>query len=245
MDSGNSGSLPSSSGGDGGGDDLYDDSRRSNDQPLFAMQQQQPNIPPSSFFDTTSFTQQNHINPNPNNNPMYNLDSLWSRNPSNNQNPNPTNPVFNAQNPVFTPQNPVEPDAGPAKTTNPKKRTRASRRAPTTVLTTDTTNFRQMVQEFTGIFNLPPSEMASFAKQPLNLSSLQNQLFPFQTVVNNQQNLEGSTSTSVKRWRGESENMGNLEGGNGNNQNVAVLGRNEGHEQLPGNEDSWNICPSD
>ncbi|KAK9678623.1 hypothetical protein RND81_11G223700 [Saponaria officinalis] len=34
---------------------------------------------------------------------------------------------------------------------NPKKRSRASRRAPTTVLTTDTNNFRQMVQEFTGI----------------------------------------------------------------------------------------------
>lgn len=34
---------------------------------------------------------------------------------------------------------------------NPKKRTRASRRAPTTVLKTDTANFRQMVQEFTGI----------------------------------------------------------------------------------------------
>ncbi|KAH7656224.1 VQ domain-containing protein [Dioscorea alata] len=32
-----------------------------------------------------------------------------------------------------------------------KKRTRASRRAPTTVLTTDTSNFRAMVQEFTGI----------------------------------------------------------------------------------------------
>ncbi|KAL0431960.1 UNVERIFIED_CONTAM: hypothetical protein Sradi_0822000 [Sesamum radiatum] len=32
---------------------------------------------------------------------------------------------------------------------NPKKRSRASRRAPTTVLTTDTTNFRAMVQEFT------------------------------------------------------------------------------------------------
>lgn len=32
-----------------------------------------------------------------------------------------------------------------------RKRTRASRRAPTTVLTTDATNFRQMVQEFTGI----------------------------------------------------------------------------------------------
>lgn len=38
---------------------------------------------------------------------------------------------------------------------NPKKRTRASRRAPTTVLTTDTTNFRQMVQEFTGIPTAP------------------------------------------------------------------------------------------
>lgn len=36
-------------------------------------------------------------------------------------------------------------------TRNPKKRTRASRRAPTTVLTTDTSNFRAMVQEFTGI----------------------------------------------------------------------------------------------
>ncbi|QHO02592.1 hypothetical protein HN51_037091 [Arachis hypogaea] len=34
---------------------------------------------------------------------------------------------------------------------NPKKRSRASRRAPTTVLTTDTSNFRAMVQEFTGI----------------------------------------------------------------------------------------------
>ncbi|OWM82208.1 uncharacterized protein LOC116208646 [Punica granatum] len=34
---------------------------------------------------------------------------------------------------------------------NRKKRTRASRRAPTTVMTTDTTNFRAMVQEFTGI----------------------------------------------------------------------------------------------
>ncbi|KAL7089981.1 hypothetical protein ACP275_12G011000 [Erythranthe tilingii] len=34
---------------------------------------------------------------------------------------------------------------------NPRKRSRASRRAPTTVLTTDTTNFRAMVQEFTGV----------------------------------------------------------------------------------------------
>ncbi|KAI4321400.1 hypothetical protein MLD38_034784 [Melastoma candidum] len=38
---------------------------------------------------------------------------------------------------------------------NPRKRTRASRRAPTTILTTDTENFRAMVQEFTG-FPAPP-----------------------------------------------------------------------------------------
>ncbi|XP_044354973.1 uncharacterized protein [Triticum aestivum] len=37
----------------------------------------------------------------------------------------------------------------------PKKRLRASRRPPTTVLTTDTSNFRAMVQEFTG-FPAPP-----------------------------------------------------------------------------------------
>ncbi|XP_022981016.1 mucin-5AC-like [Cucurbita maxima] len=46
-----------------------------------------------------------------------------------------------------------------------KKRTRASRRAPTTVLTTDTTNFRAMVQEFTGIpsppFTAPGSSSSS------------------------------------------------------------------------------------
>ncbi|KAI3783252.1 hypothetical protein L1987_42328 [Smallanthus sonchifolius] len=47
---------------------------------------------------------------------------------------------------------------------NPKKRTRASRRAPTTVLTTDTTNFRQMVQEFTGI-PTAPFTTASFSRR--------------------------------------------------------------------------------
>ncbi|RYR65955.1 hypothetical protein Ahy_A03g011882 [Arachis hypogaea] len=44
---------------------------------------------------------------------------------------------------------------------NPKKRSRASRRAPTTVLTTDTSNFRAMVQEFTGI-PAPPFPRTSF-----------------------------------------------------------------------------------
>ncbi|KAF8688729.1 hypothetical protein HU200_042206 [Digitaria exilis] len=48
--------------------------------------------------------------------------------------------------------------AAPAQPPPPRgsrKRTRASRRAPTTVLTTDTSNFRAMVQEFTGIPSPP------------------------------------------------------------------------------------------
>ncbi|KAE8696240.1 Succinate dehydrogenase 2-3 [Hibiscus syriacus] len=51
---------------------------------------------------------------------------------------------------------------------NPKKRSRASRRAPTTVLTTDTTNFRAMVQEFTG-FPAPPFPSSPFPRARLDL----------------------------------------------------------------------------
>ncbi|KAH7834334.1 hypothetical protein Vadar_014982 [Vaccinium darrowii] len=53
---------------------------------------------------------------------------------------------------------------------NPKKRSRASRRAPTTLLTTDTTNFRAMVQEFTGI-PAPPftSSSSPFLRNRLDL----------------------------------------------------------------------------
>lgn len=45
-----------------------------------------------------------------------------------------------------------------------KKRTRASRRAPTTVLTTDTSNFRAMVQEFTGI-PAPPFSASPYSRR--------------------------------------------------------------------------------
>ncbi|PNT35449.1 hypothetical protein POPTR_005G076600v4 [Populus trichocarpa] len=51
---------------------------------------------------------------------------------------------------------------------NPKKRSRASRRAPTTVLSTDTTNFRAMVQEFTGI-PAPPFTSSPFPRSRLDL----------------------------------------------------------------------------
>ncbi|GMI90596.1 hypothetical protein HRI_002728900 [Hibiscus trionum] len=46
---------------------------------------------------------------------------------------------------------------------NPKKRTRASRKPPTTVLTTDPTNFKAMVQELTGIPAPPFSSPSSFS----------------------------------------------------------------------------------
>ncbi|GAB2271217.1 hypothetical protein Dimus_006060 [Dionaea muscipula] len=53
---------------------------------------------------------------------------------------------------------------GPAEAstqTRPKKRTRGSRRAPTTVLATDTNNFRAMVQQYTGIPASPYSAISS------------------------------------------------------------------------------------
>ncbi|XP_031492924.1 uncharacterized protein LOC116259312 [Nymphaea colorata] len=53
-----------------------------------------------------------------------------------------------------------------------KKRSRASRRAPTTVLTTDTTNFRQMVQEFTGIPAPPFVSTSPFSRTAARLDLL-------------------------------------------------------------------------
>ncbi|KAE8680689.1 Succinate dehydrogenase 2-3 [Hibiscus syriacus] len=51
---------------------------------------------------------------------------------------------------------------------NPKKRTRVSRRAATTVMITDTSNFRAMVQEFTGIPE-PPFTFSPFPRARLDL----------------------------------------------------------------------------
>lgn len=285
MDSGNS--LQSSSGGEGGdgGGVAGDVNLSTYFNPIPILQNQQ-----SNYFNSSSFSQLQNPNPNPN----PNFDSIWSRNPN-------STPIHNLDHQQDRLIDPI-----PTKT--PKKRTRASRRAPTTVLTTDTSNFRQMVQEFTGIpnspfatssssspytrrsdffaggftpvnpvrpsamkitttsnFQFPPSETHGFTKQPLdltsmtNLTNLQNQVFPFQSfsqsnVPTNQINdvaerenrsrgFGSSTSSSVKRWRGEDENFVNFEGGNVNSQNALVSLRNDGG-QLPGNEDSW-ICPSD
>ncbi|KAI3807783.1 hypothetical protein L1987_23717 [Smallanthus sonchifolius] len=149
---------------------------------------------------------------------------------------------------------------------NPKKRTRASRRAPTTILTTDTTNFRQMVQEFTGIptspfttnplsrrldlfrptphklqqpppflnptanniivesgtssssFQLQPSNIHEFQKQPSTLLDLQNPMVSFQTLLQtslpqHSNGLHGFQSSS-KRWGDQTEKLESFENDN-------------------------------
>ncbi|PAN14921.1 hypothetical protein PAHAL_2G452800 [Panicum hallii] len=60
--------------------------------------------------------------------------------------------------PATTSREPLPPAPGSSAAARkpPRKRPRATRRPPTTVLTTDTTNFRAMVQEFTGIPAPPP-----------------------------------------------------------------------------------------
>ncbi|XP_010446530.1 PREDICTED: VQ motif-containing protein 22-like [Camelina sativa] len=146
MESGNSSSMQSSSGGGGGGEEEYDS--RAADQSISAFfDHHVSSLPPS---------QQNHLNllhfdHNNNNN------SLISPNYFNNNN-NTFLPVDQQSELISQPDLrtfsstsslPPPNNIGVIKKT--KKRSRASRRAPTTVLTTDTSNFRAMVQEFTGI----------------------------------------------------------------------------------------------
>lgn len=145
MESGNSSSMQSSSGGGGGGEEEYDS--RAAGQSI------------SAFFDhhvsSLPQPQQNHLNllhfDNNSNNSL--IPPNYFNNNNNtflpvNQQPDPISQpdprTFSATSSLPPPNN-----IGVIKKT--KKRSRASRRAPTTVLTTDTSNFRAMVQEFTGI----------------------------------------------------------------------------------------------
>lgn len=91
------------------------------------------------------------------NNNSSSLQSLFTHQNHDLQNPSPPPPpppppvVVPPENSTTTNNTTARADPQPHGQRNPKKRSRASRRAPTTVLTTDTTNFRAMVQEFTGI----------------------------------------------------------------------------------------------
>ncbi|KAL1536717.1 autism susceptibility gene 2 protein [Salvia divinorum] len=151
MDSGNSGSLQSSS----GGDEEYE-SRAADYVFMTGSGNPIPNAP-AQFIDPLSGYLQLHQNPN----------SLLL----NSSNPLRSDPYPNSMFPVpapFTTASPLSNSHHQQAAPNPKKRSRASRRAPTTVLTTDTTNFRAMVQEFTGIPAPPFNSSSSFPRTRLD-----------------------------------------------------------------------------
>ncbi|KAL2504566.1 vq motif-containing protein [Abeliophyllum distichum] len=189
MDSGNSGSLQSSS----GGDEEYDSRAASisafmNDPTARVGSISQPTQPPplpqnpthTAMFDSLS----NYLqlqNPSP----LFNPNMIWSK--TLRSEPNSTdiiNPILSSspfmdsfstvQSPTVSAPTVPAPVSGPSDdhnhnlvARNPKKRSRASRRAPTTVLTTDTTNFRAMVQEFTGI-PAPPFTSSPFQRSRID-----------------------------------------------------------------------------
>ncbi|GMY17268.1 VQ motif-containing protein [Fagus crenata] len=175
MDSGNSGSMQSSS----GGDEEYDSRAESvpaflnnppsnhfgsmsNPPSLFPQHQNQhqPNLSDLSSNYFQAFSQsQAYSNPNS----MLHLDHAVQPRGLRSDQPNCTDlgnlPGSSSSTQHHGPNQGSTPTARattqPNVVRNSKKRTRASRRAPTTVLTTDTSNFRAMVQEFTGIPSPP------------------------------------------------------------------------------------------
>ncbi|KAL3630195.1 hypothetical protein CASFOL_023179 [Castilleja foliolosa] len=162
MDSGHSGSLQSSS----GGDEEYDSRADS----VSAFMSGGPiSNPPPPFFDPLSNYLQLHQTSS-----LIDPDPAWPRMTTAQSDPIPvTHDILtpNINMPSFNPPPatcPTLQNQSHTAARNPKKRSRASRRAPTTVLTTDTTNFRSMVQEFTGI-PAPPFDSSSFPRTRLDL----------------------------------------------------------------------------
>ncbi|XP_078160747.1 uncharacterized protein LOC144556131 [Carex rostrata] len=183
MDSSSSGSLPSSSGGGGGGGG--GNGAGSHEEEYTSAPNHEilsPFLPPDQYqyqfpFSNYQIQIQDHFPLNP--------DSILSRTsldsphwPSStplipsctNNNAQLLNSVTLAasvQPPVASESRPMTP-ANSAPTRGPKKRSRASRRPPTTVLTTDTSNFRAMVQEFTGFPAAPFVPASPFVRPRLN-----------------------------------------------------------------------------
>ncbi|GMI64870.1 hypothetical protein HRI_000156300 [Hibiscus trionum] len=172
MDSGNSSSMQSSS---GGGDEEYDSVSRTESVPAFLnasghfnpLSNQHPSFvvhhqdqPPTLFDPCANYLNPFSLSP-PNNSSLLNFDGVRPR-MSLRSEPNQSILVNQVhENGVRTS---TQSDRTTSVAKNPKKRTRASRRAPTTVLTTDTTNFRAMVQEFTGI-PAPPFSGSSYSRR--------------------------------------------------------------------------------
>lgn len=173
MDSASSGSMQSSSGGGGGGGDndeyqshcseLLSSFLKNHDLSSPKPQQQQP-PPPPNFFDLSNILDASfQQNANLHHYLASNHLNLWNLSSSSSSLASSTNQPLNLDSQLH-PSNNLNIKASSSGTkrvdgkqdiiaikNNSKKRSRASRRAPTTVLTTDPINFRQIVQEFTGI----------------------------------------------------------------------------------------------
>ncbi|PWA80329.1 VQ motif-containing protein [Artemisia annua] len=164
MDSSNSGSYQSSS---GGAADTEEYNSRTQQSSISSFLNNNNNNNNNNHFNNLiqpPSSNNTFFNPTTSLNPVQDLSSLWTGTLQQ-QLQQPVQPVQDRFNtfqqipnslPIDTNPKPGQPGREPGHhhmgvIKNPKKRTRASRRAPTTVLTTDTTNFRQMVQEFTGI----------------------------------------------------------------------------------------------
>ncbi|CAA2979836.1 Hypothetical predicted protein [Olea europaea subsp. europaea] len=191
MDSGNSGSLQSSS----GGDEEYDSRAASISAfmsnptphvgPISESSQPLQPLPPQNPSHTAMFDPLSNYLHLQNPSLLYNPNMILSKTLGSDPSTNITNPILssspfldtfsNVRSPLVSASPVPASVSGPSDNhnlnqvvRNPKKRSRASRRAPTTVLTTDTTNFRAMVQEFTGI-PAPPFTSSPYQRSRIEL----------------------------------------------------------------------------
>lgn len=138
------------------------------------------------------------------------------------------------------PTSPAQLGPAPGRVSKPaRKRTRASRRTPTTLLNTDTTNFRAMVQQFTGgsstNFDIPGpgpqiygNGMGPGYGMQLPMGQLQQAgLGPLQYAIssNNSNNINNSSNNNMIMQRmGEAFNNSDHNGSNNINVNVRLTG---------------------
>ncbi|WOL01097.1 hypothetical protein Cni_G09810 [Canna indica] len=197
MDSSNSGSIQSSSSGD---NEEYDSRGESISSFLNLPPPHPPppegvattlhhHLPSSSIFDSLSpYFNPFPFAPLPESNSLS-LDSTWPRGiqPSSSSSYSTcttAGPLTAARSPASASASPssvqplIQADRPTATPRGPKKRSRASRRAPTTVLNTDTSNFRAMVQQFTG-FPTPPFASSPFARPRLDLFNMGATIPPY------------------------------------------------------------------
>ncbi|XP_066352612.1 uncharacterized protein [Miscanthus floridulus] len=175
MDSGNSGSLQSSS----GGDDDFDSRCGADSSPLSALLRQPPPSVPGFGGGSLIYGLQELRTP-----PLSHWCSTTAPLPAGAEASVSPPSLSGHGAPTAVSAAADQADAAPAQAAaaapprGSRKRARASRRVPTTVLTTDTSNFRAMVQEFTGIPAPPFAGAATTAR-----SRFDHHLFPLRTAT--------------------------------------------------------------